>query len=58
MEFRIYTWNNSNWDETKITASDGDDLDNYGYSISMSADGNSFIVGHDDFHYDIGSVYV
>jgi hypothetical protein len=57
----VYTWNDSDWDEVKILASDGENGDTFGDSVSIAADGESFIVGapHDDDNGDrSGSVYV
>ncbi|MBN2532704.1 MAG: hypothetical protein JXB88_07435 [Spirochaetales bacterium] len=57
----VYKWNDSGWDETKILAQDGNGYDYFGSSVSMSADGNCFIVGtpeDDDNGTDSGAVYV
>ena len=58
----IYRYNGSSWDETKITAADGELTDYFGYSASLSSDGNTMIVGAVsdtvECHTDQGSVYV
>ncbi len=58
----VYRLNVSSWDETKIIASDGATDDNFGLSVSISADGNTMIVGayHDDIggNDNQGSAYV
>ena len=41
----IYKYNSGVWTETKITASDGAASDYYGYSVSISGDGLTAIVG-------------
>ena len=41
----IYRYNGSSWDETKITASDGESTDYFGYSASLSSNGNTMIIG-------------
>lgn len=56
----VFELNNSVWSEyQKITPSDGDSLDNFGFSGSIN--GDQFIVsatGNDDGGYNTGSVYV
>ncbi len=55
----VYKWNGSNWDETKISASDGAGMDLFGTSVSI--DGNSILVGakgDDDNGNMSGSAYV
>ena len=55
----IYEWDGSTWAETKITASDGSNLDQFGYSVSY--DQNRIVVGarfDDDNGSSSGSVYV
>ena len=57
----VFRWNGSTWTETKLTASDGGDLDIFGDSVSVSADSNTLVVGApgDNNNYnDSGSVYV
>lgn len=49
----VYKWNGSSWVETKLTASDGADMDFFGRSISMSSDGNTVVVGA--FYDNVGS---
>ena len=41
----IYKWNGSNWVETKLTASDGDADNRFGFSVSISADGTTALIG-------------
>ena len=41
----LYRWKETSWYEMKITASDCDSYDHFGYGVSMSSDGNSFVVG-------------
>ena len=57
----VFTWNGADWEEIKVTASDGGSGDRFGYSISMSADGKTFVVGSyrdDDNGAESGSAYV
>jgi len=57
----VYRWNGSLWDERKITASDGSSNDLFGYTVSISSDGNTLVVGSkkdDDNGTDSGSVYI
>lgn len=39
----IFDWNGSQWNETKITASDGASSDRFGYAIDQ--DDNNFVIG-------------
>lgn len=41
----VYRWNGSSWVEIKLTASDPAAGDSFGYSVSVSADGNIVVVG-------------
>ena len=43
----IFTWSetSSSWSEEKIQASDKSPLDEFGYSVAISSDGNTVIVG-------------
>jgi len=55
----IFDWDGSNWVETKITASDGAAIDEYGRSVAVS--GDRVVVGaglDDDNGTNSGSVYV
>ena len=58
----IYTRSGSTWtQQTKLTASDGVANDYFGYSVSISSDGNTAIVGayqDDDKGTDSGSAYI
>ena len=40
----VYRWNGYSWSETKITASDGDAIDYFGFSVSISDDGNTIVI--------------
>jgi hypothetical protein len=55
----IYHFDGSDWNETKLLASDGESLDRFGLSVCVS--GNTVVVGvpeDDDFGVYTGSVYV
>ncbi len=55
----IYDWDGSQWNETKITASDGAASDNFGQSVSVS--GDRIVIGSpfdEDNGVDGGSVYI
>lgn len=58
----VYRWNGSLWwFEKKITASDGFEDDQFGYSVAISADGNTLVIGasgDDDKGSDSGAAYV
>jgi hypothetical protein len=57
----IYKWNGSSWDETKLTASDGAQLDNFGYLVSLSSDSDTVVTGangDDDNGDSSGSIYI
>ena len=58
----IYTRSGSTWtQQTKLTASDGSRDDQFGWSVSMSSDGTTAIVGayyDDDKGSDAGSAYI
>ncbi|MCP4135348.1 MAG: PKD domain-containing protein [bacterium] len=41
----IYRWNGSAWNETKVSPFDGACGDNFGFSISISAKGNTICIG-------------
>ncbi len=41
----IYNWTGSTWNQTKITPSDGAARDNFGWSVAVSSDGSTVIVG-------------
>jgi len=50
----VYDWDGANWNETIITASNGNSNDNY--SISIDLEGDRFVVGAQD--HGPGNVYV
>ena len=55
----VYRWNGTNYDEIKLTATDGEARDYLGYSIAM--DGDQIAVGallDSDNGYEAGSAYV
>ena len=57
----LYNWNSTNWIETKITATDGDNSDCFGYDVSITSDGKSFVsgaYGDEENGNTSGSVYV
>lgn len=41
----VYKWDGTVWNESIFTASDGSAQDYYGYSVCLSGDGNSILVG-------------
>ncbi len=41
----VYKWNGSSWVQTKLTASDGYEGDEFGSAVSVSATGNTVAVG-------------
>ncbi len=46
----IYRWNGETWEETKLTASDGQANDNFGWSVAVAdGDTDTIIVGAHDF---------
>ena len=49
----VYKWNGSEWLETKLTASDGDNGDEFGRSVSIS--GNTILVGANNDSTDTGT---
>ncbi|NPV02019.1 MAG: hypothetical protein HPY53_11625 [Brevinematales bacterium] len=52
-----YNWNGSTWVENKFIAFDGLNNDWFGYSVAISADGNTFIVGAYNDDSGVGAVY-
>ncbi len=54
----IYGWDGAQWLETKLTASDGLIGDDFGFSVAMSADANSVVVGAYRADSNKGSAYV
>ena len=57
----IYRDDGSTWNETKLNASDGELIDKFGCSVSVSSDGLTVAVGayrDDDNGHDSGSVYI
>ena len=57
----IYKYNGTDWDETKLVASDGAANANFGFSVDVSSDGNTVVVGayaDDDNGPDSGSAYI
>ncbi|MCP4134067.1 MAG: hypothetical protein GY754_24055 [bacterium] len=57
----VHQWTGSDWNETKLTADDSADYDDFGSSVAISSDGSTIAVGADvgggngDY---LGSVYV
>ncbi|MCP4136885.1 MAG: hypothetical protein GY754_38295, partial [bacterium] len=41
----VYRWDGNIWSEKKIVASDGEKDDSFGSSVSISSNGNTFLVG-------------
>ncbi|MCP4136465.1 MAG: hypothetical protein GY754_36185 [bacterium] len=41
----VYNWTGSSWDQTKFIANDGAAGDCFGYSVAVSSDGSTVIVG-------------
>ncbi|MCP4123160.1 MAG: hypothetical protein GY751_15510 [Bacteroidetes bacterium] len=57
----VFNWDGSNWEESKLTASDGAPGDNFGNAVLISSDGNTIIVSSpadDDKGDNSGSVYI
>ena len=57
----IYKYDGTNWDETKLVASDGAADDYFGYSVDVSGDGSTVVVGaygDDDKGLSSGSAYI
>lgn len=54
----FYSWNGASWDETKYTASDGAANDLYGYSVHISGDGSTLMVGAPNHDGEKGAVYI
>jgi hypothetical protein len=58
----VYKWDGTNWNETKITASDIAGGDYFGVGVSVSYDGNTLVSGaiNDDIgaKADQGSIYI
>jgi hypothetical protein len=54
----IFRWNGSGWDETKKWASDGATDDAFGYSVDISYNGNTIIVGSRGDGNLTGSAYI
>lgn len=54
----VYGWNGAQWVETKLTASDGVIGDDFGWSVAMSANANSVVVGAYRADSNKGSAYV
>ena len=55
----IFTRSGSTWSQqAKLTASDGAGGDCFGYSTSLSSDGNTAIVGANGKNSDIGAAYI
>jgi hypothetical protein len=57
----IYMRSDTNWIQAKIVASDAAQTDYFGYSVGISGDGNTVIVGallNDDTWSDSGSAYI
>ncbi|MCP4128449.1 MAG: PKD domain-containing protein, partial [Gammaproteobacteria bacterium] len=54
----VYNWTGSDWDQTKIIATDGAAGDYFGYSVAVSSDGNTIIVGSYCDNNEQGSVHL
>ncbi|NPV00869.1 MAG: hypothetical protein HPY53_05780 [Brevinematales bacterium] len=54
----IYQWNGSDWDETKFVAYDGAAGDDFGWSVSLSADGLKLAAGAYGDESQKGAVYI
>ena len=57
----VYKYDGTNWNETKLLASDRAASDYFGFSVAVSGDGNTVVVGafgDDDKGSSSGSVYV
>ncbi len=59
----IYLRNGSNWlEQARLTAADGAEYDSFGYSVSLSEDGKTALVGaysaNTSAGWDVGSAYV
>ncbi|MCP4135193.1 MAG: hypothetical protein GY754_29765 [bacterium] len=56
----IYKWNGSNWDETKIIASDVAENDHFGFAVAISSDGNTVGISASDDNKNLktGIVYI
>ena len=55
----IFTRSGSTWSQqAKLTASDGATSDSFGWSVSLSSDGNTAIVGAHGKNSDIGAAYI
>jgi uncharacterized membrane protein len=55
-----FHWNGSMWETNKFIAYDGADVDNFGISVAVSADGNTLVAGtygDDDKGLNSGSIY-
>jgi hypothetical protein len=53
----VFTGSGSNWtQQTRLTASDGEQGDNFGYSVSVS--GDTALIGAFGCNYDYGAAYV
>jgi hypothetical protein len=56
----IFRWTGTNWITNKIVASDGAGGDRFGYSVAVSGDGGTVVVGapfDDDNNPESGSIY-
>ncbi len=47
----LYKWNGASWDETILTASDGDSNHTFGNSVALSEDGGTVVVGASCYDY-------
>jgi VCBS repeat-containing protein len=57
----LYRWNGGSWGQTKLVPSDGQAGDQFGFSVALSADGNTALVGaynDDDKGSNAGSAYI
>jgi hypothetical protein len=54
----VYRWSGSLWKEYKLTASDGASDSYFGFSVSLSGDGNTVAVGATRADSEKGAVYI
>jgi len=54
----LYRWDGSSWAHSKLTAFDGAVNDRFGYSVALSSDGNTLVVGACGYLSTRGAVYV
>ncbi|MCP4131131.1 MAG: hypothetical protein GY754_09140, partial [bacterium] len=59
--FYIYRWDGSTWNESKFTPSASNGVNNFGDNLSISADGNTLVVGcqkDDEMSVDSGAIFI